>query len=361
MPTLHTLHRSGRLTITAIPRRYNVEGLAHCDNGRKEKTYGITNKNRHTILSSLSRMWHERNHNLTFWTYTFKLDENTKNIVTDQQIMNKYFSKLIENTKKNYGLKKYVWVSERTKQGTIHYHCIFDIPYMKKETKFQDYAKYFKSSFIDLLVSNNVNVIDNVDYSSIGFPPVVDRNGIRRGSVVRCLESLATYLGTYISKRMGRDGRERSGRVYAISRNTIEHPTKSYGQLDIPFLEKKQYIHQYCTVKYYKLNRTFDDFYLTVKDQKPTMVLSDLARKLTSKHRYATERAKFLHTKNTVKTQKTQFLQKITLNKQADHNAFTQFCAYIRDMSDELFDSQAVDMKLYAKANNLLTIDKQTE
>lgn len=143
MPTLHTIYRSGKVTTTGIPRVYNLALLDHQKDGATAKGYSLSNRVITKIKDSVVKLFNEREHNITFWTYSFKFDKQTEQVVTSQKLMNAYFSKLLENTKKTFGLKRYVWVSERTEQGCIHYHCIFDLPFLEKKNSISELCKLF--------------------------------------------------------------------------------------------------------------------------------------------------------------------------------------------------------------------------
>ena len=277
MSTIHTLYRCGKITSCASPNSYNLDFLNAEKHGNKEKTYTISKKASTVIKSSLVRQWNEHKHRITFWTFTFKNTPETRSVVHDQRLMNQFFSKVLENTKKTFGLNSYLWVSERTEKHGIHYHCTFDIPYLPKETKkdkFYKYVDYFKNSFSDFLRNNGVIVDNSVQYCSIGFGSKFDKYGNRRGSVVRSLGAISAYIGNYISKSTRI---ERGGRIYGISRNILEKSVR----ITFPptfILEKSKYEHEYCTIRYYNCDAIFDNFFRRCKKIECKSLESDLKK-----------------------------------------------------------------------------------
>jgi hypothetical protein len=289
VPTLHSIHRCGVVTHVGVPKFYNIPDN-QTKNGCLEKEYSLTAKAKRTIKSSLVKMWYEKQNRLTFWTFTFKLSAETERIVTDQKLMNVYFSKLLENAKKSYGLHSYIWVSERTKKGTIHYHCVFDVPkleQLKNKTyeqiknsgakAFDYFINYFKQSFKDYLAVAGCSIVPDNDYCAIGFPRKYDSNGVYRGAVVRNIQALSTYLAGYLNKC---DRKESGGRIYAISRNVLERPTKTFN-FSRPFEPEKTYAFDYCSVDYFKLSKGFDDFFIRETEEAKNAIEteSDRARK----------------------------------------------------------------------------------
>lgn len=259
MPTLHTIHRTGKVTIVGIPERYNITGLNFTENGNINKSYSLSPRACTRIKDAIVKQFAEKKHRLTFWTFTFKNDHETAHVVTSQKIMNKYFSNLLETTKKVYKLHSYVWVSERTEKNAIHYHCVFDLPYLKKSTVYENYLSYFKCSFCDLLRLHGVRVRSETQYCSIGFPKQYDRNGVKRGSVVRSVESITNYLSGYLAKQSGR--REYNGRLYGISRNILQPPVKRYSSLPEYLGLKKEYVNKYCTIQFYNYSQQWENYF----------------------------------------------------------------------------------------------------
>jgi hypothetical protein len=292
MPTLHTIYRCGQVSHVAIPKVYNVAGLAAVDNGMRKKVYSLNSKAKRTIQSSLCKQWHERKSNITFLTFTFKNDQATAAVVCSQKLMNKYFSSLIENFKKTYGLHSYVWVSERTKIGTIHYHVVCDFPKLKKKD-FEIFCTYCRNSFKCFLMDNQITVKDNEKYSNVGLPSEYDSNGCYRGAVVRNLEAVLVYVSGYLQKS---DREEEEGRIYAISRNVLEKPVRTFtmGYNEITQHIKQTYVHEFCSVDYYHNTRTFEDYFLRRKGEVQIVVDSDHNRKMETKRIYNTEKRNHL-------------------------------------------------------------------
>jgi hypothetical protein len=166
-------------------------------------------------------------------------------------------------------------VSERTENGAIHYHCIFDLPKLSKDKTFKNYVNYFKNSFVDYLNSNGITTINGVTYCSIGFPTRIS-GGVYRGSVVRSIEALSTYLTAYLMKNKS----TYDSRIYAISHNCIE---KSKRIEYVPQLrEQKRYEYEYSTTIKYKLDKHFDDYFIKTND-KYEISASELSKKRSNK------------------------------------------------------------------------------
>lgn len=289
MPTLHSIHRCGVITHVGVPKNYNIPQNS-AENGNKTKTYKITSQAKRKIRSSLVKMWYEKQNRLTFWTFTFKLSNETGKVVGNQKILNAYFSSLLENAKKTYGLASYIWVSERTKNGCIHYHCVFDVPKLenlknktlveikKKGGKvFEHFLRYYKNSFRACLKVNGIAVDDSIDYCSVGFPRKYDANGVLRGSVIRSLDALAGYLTGYLVKCQRE---ETEGRIYAVSRSILEKPVRLFN-INIFEVPVKTVELEHCSIDYYKLSKGYDDFFIKSKEEEKTAIVteSDLARK----------------------------------------------------------------------------------
>lgn len=301
MPTLHTYYRCGQVSHVAVPAVYNIAGLAAVDNGNKRKIYSLNSRAKRTIQSSLVRQWHERKNNLTFLTFTFRNTDATRAVVTDQKLMNKYFSSLIDNFKKTYALHSYVWVSERTTQQTIHYHVVCDFPKLSKKD-YEIFCRYSRESFKSYLVDNLVCVTDNEQYSNVGLPNRYDRNGNYRGSVVRNLEAVLVYISGYLKKS---DREETTGRIYAISRNVLQKSVRSFSTEvqtgsaygNIRQTPKQTYAHEFCSVDYYHATHTYDTFFLAKQAAKVTNVTSDYNRKHETKRTLIQEKCRQLQNK----------------------------------------------------------------
>lgn len=280
-----------------VPRVYNISGLAASVNGSRQKVYSLNSKAKRTIQSSLVKQWQEKKSNITFLTFTFKRSHAVEHVVTDQKLMNVYIGKLLENFKKSYGLHSYIWVSELTKIGTIHYHAVLDFPKLKKKD-YEKFCQYTKESFRNYLVDNGCNIDHTCDYSNVGLPSRYAADGSYRGAVVRNLEAVLVYISGYLKKS---DREETKGRIYAISRNVLEKPIKSFAMEysfrtqqapeTVEYRGCKQkphttYTHQYCSVDYYKHTFYFEEFFYNMNIEISYVTASDLHRKADTKETF---------------------------------------------------------------------------
>ena len=346
MPTLTTIRRSGKITHVAVPRVYNISGLDNKLNGSKVKTYRINDTAKHTILSSLAKMYRERKNNITFWTFSFIHDSATSPVVANQKIMNQFISKFFENLKKTYGLVSYLWVSERQSNGGIHYHTVLDIPFVDIHTS--GLKNYLMDSFKNVCMDNKIDISTYSYCASIGFPRKIDSNGNYRGSVVRSLESLATYLGGYISKNS--ENVESGGRLYAISRNVLQKPVKQLSfEFDKRIVIKKQYEHKYCTVRYAYLNRSYDDYFLRMQLEKKTSVASDFYRKMGTRVKKVLHRCR----KKSEICRKTQYLQKLNIEVIGRDSNFSKIYRYLQKMPSKHFENEEVGWHEWAFNNKI--------
>jgi hypothetical protein len=107
--------------------------LLRTKNGIKEKTFEINNQVYRKVASTAHYLTKESNCKTIFITLTFppfqKKHKLTKKIFEDE-ILNSYFSKFVENLTKNYHCAGYIAVRERGEVGNrVHYHLLMSIPF----------------------------------------------------------------------------------------------------------------------------------------------------------------------------------------------------------------------------------------
>ena len=203
--------------------------------GNVKKRYRLTWKHYRHISSSAVVLWEKKVNKLTFWTFTFR--EGT---IKYQEAV-KLFSKFLDNWKKTYGCKHYIWVGELTEKGTPHFHMIADI------------------KFVDLKAVNAAFCKVRGDFSNSAVRlPQKYKNGklVPDRSVVKNVGSLVRYLCKYLVKTI-EDSQEIDfgGRVYAMSRGLTNNYRKydTYDQLYQVLGEIKErgtflmHCGQYCT------------------------------------------------------------------------------------------------------------------
>lgn len=97
------------------------------ETGQIEKTYEITPRVYRDIANRVAWMKTTAKNRLLFCVLTFP---NFKKDATEKQL-NECFSKFVENLTKTYHLSRYLAVRENNGlNNRIHYHCIFDIPFI---------------------------------------------------------------------------------------------------------------------------------------------------------------------------------------------------------------------------------------
>lgn len=84
-----------------------------------------------------------------FVTFTFA--EN----ITDISVANREWKSFIKRLRYKYGKFKYMAVLEFQKRGAVHYHCIWDLPYIKKS----ELSEIWGQGFIKV---NRIDHVDNV-------------------------------------------------------------------------------------------------------------------------------------------------------------------------------------------------------
>lgn len=61
----------------------------------------------------------------------------------DEPLEGKFIQKLVNNLKKGYGMREYVWVRELTKSGLPHFHFVADVPQFDAVKLSQRWSSYF--------------------------------------------------------------------------------------------------------------------------------------------------------------------------------------------------------------------------
>lgn len=140
---------------------------------QKKRYFCINTKIYRKVAGAVKELFLIKKHNLTFWTFT-----SPENI--NHSLYNKIMSDFNENLKKNYELKNYVGVAERQERGAIHYHFIYDIPFVDIEL-LTDY-------YINLGRRYGVTFESN----SIRLPP--------NGAIVKSQKKLVQYVCKYMTK-----------------------------------------------------------------------------------------------------------------------------------------------------------------
>jgi len=212
------LHSNGDITITT-----GHSGV-FCNNLRKRSkyTYFVNYDTYRKLAGAAVNMFRKKKNEVIFITYT------TKEVIKHEKI-NQIFSNHIKNLKENYGLSSYLWVAERQKRGAIHYHCLFDIP------------------FVDV---RDINRSFGNSLANAGFLPSVNSVQIAKGwgAIVKNPDYAIRYFCKYATKVRGKPY---NAKIYNYSHNitpkTIEITFEEYESL-VGKYGKKRYDFQYSSV-----------------------------------------------------------------------------------------------------------------
>lgn len=85
----------------------------------KEKVYSMSRRHKSRVKTIVNYCLNEYSNQVwKFYTITTCQSENG---MSDKQVV-KAFSQVLENWKRTYGLKFYMWVAERQQNGSLHFH-----------------------------------------------------------------------------------------------------------------------------------------------------------------------------------------------------------------------------------------------
>lgn len=153
------------------------------------------------IRAALAALWYNRKKikHCLFLTFTFPVD-------VDEKKAAECWDRLLDNIRKTYGIKNYVWVKEyQTKtRNIIHYHIVVDRVYVGIKRLQTTWNNVIKGVVPDCDIFNN--------------------NSVRLGNnpIVYNYQALAKYLSKYISKKNNIDkGLVFNARCYGFSENFV--------------------------------------------------------------------------------------------------------------------------------------------
>lgn len=170
---------------------HNAEGNAKIgEYGNLAKSYRITPAIFNKIASSAIRQFKERHNKLTFLTFTFPDD-------ISEQLANVGMSRFLDNFKKTYELRSYIWTKELTRAGRPHFHAICDFPYQP------------------------IHEINDAWCSAIGMGSNCAVRLPPDGAVVKNMHTLMRYMCKYVTKSFNT---RYESRCYSISRNILSKP-----------------------------------------------------------------------------------------------------------------------------------------
>jgi len=146
-------------------------------NKEQGRVYYISKGIRRLIISASLKLVREAKFKVIFFTYTFAFSADEK---THQTI----FLNHLKNLSTNYVLQQYIWTKEFQKSGKIHYHSLFDLPYINIQSINDSFNSSVRNYNSSLATSNN----------SVRLPAFKNRSVVKNGG------SMAKYIAKYLSK-----------------------------------------------------------------------------------------------------------------------------------------------------------------
>ena len=228
------------------------ETKAIVDEKDKQKRYYKLKKNkiRNKILNFFSLNASRKF--CAFYTITFPQG-------TTDEICYKTFNTLLTRCRKEIGLKSYLWVAERQKNNTLHFHMITN-NYMNVRIVNDFMKECLKTQFYKGLINCKLKIIESyngVDVDNL-YNSKKNRNSKERLSKADSQRKLSYYLTKYISKNNTKSERlpwhcSRDISALFISINYSEHNQPEIVQLiaDNPDAVVS-YFDEYFTLSFYK-------------------------------------------------------------------------------------------------------------
>jgi hypothetical protein len=224
--TVKYLYEDG--TIIEVPRRKKkfVDDTLKAElkkRGSIKKDFAMYNPIKRKIKCSAIRLFRTKKNSIKWFTLTFPE-------AISQKEANKCFSKFIDNCKKNYNLNEYVTVKENTKNGRPHFHCLFDIPFIK----FNVLNNVWNNTFTDVM------------------PYSINALSTGKEKIIFNIQGLVSYITKYITKSSIDEENNvllYETKNYFISHNVISKPIEinynCYVYLTTKF-ESKTWEMDYC-------------------------------------------------------------------------------------------------------------------
>ena len=216
----------------------------HVDTGNLKKTFKIDGIVYRKMASTAHYLVKESKYKTLFLTLTFppfrKKHKLTKHIF-ENEILNSYFSRFVENLRKNYDCGGYIACRERGKKGhRVHFHILLSIPFIP----------------FDVLNDTWCNCIKNICFHS-NNALTSDPKTLFIRNPVRAMKYVCKY---FLKAR----GQESDCRLVFISNNIIQKPKQTTVDLESILTGYKGiYIHQtsdYTTCYRITDPKSFDRF-----------------------------------------------------------------------------------------------------
>ena len=159
-----------------------------------------------------------------FVTFTFA--EN----ITDVSEANVYWKKFIRKMRQKYGEFKYMAVLEFQKRGAVHYHCIWNLPYIKKP----ELQEVWGNGFIKV---NRIDHVDNVGAYIVKYmtKDLMDERFVKTKSY-QCskgLERPVTYRDEEFEMIWNLYDLEHKKKVFTSSYTSEHHGTITYAEYNL--------------------------------------------------------------------------------------------------------------------------------
>ena len=201
------------------------------ETGKQTKTFKIDNTIYRKLASTAHYLVKESISKTLFLSLTFP---PFKKKVTDNEI-NNYFSKYVENLRKNYNCGGYIAVRERgKKRNRVHFHLLLSIPFVP---------------FITLNDTWCNTIKDICDYSARALTSDPKTKFVR--NPVRAMR----YVCKYFSKCKNQKS---DTRLVFISNNIIQKPRQMYSYSERGFLDAFKFDYQKKTSDYTTVFRITD-------------------------------------------------------------------------------------------------------
>jgi hypothetical protein len=192
--------------------------------GLKEKHFKIDNQVYRKLASSAHYLVKESDHKTLFLTLTFpkfrKKHKLTKYIF-ENEIINTYFSRFVENLRSHYDCGGYIAVREFGKKtNRIHFHILLSIPFIPFATLNSVWCNCIK----DICFNSRRAVTSDPKTKFVRDP-------------IRAMK----YVCKYFSKCKGQ---ESIGRLVFVSNNILQKPRGMYESSEYGFLDSFKFDYQ---------------------------------------------------------------------------------------------------------------------
>jgi len=184
------VHQNGELIFSNGGNINETQRGRERENGNKKKTYRITSRIFRLMQSSAVNMFANKKHEVVFLTFTLPNSVSEKDATTS-------FSRFLDNAKKTYNLKSYIYVKEIGSNSNTHFHALLEIPFFDfdlfKSAWYSAYSRHSSDFY-----NNNIRISE------------------RHGAIVKEAEQAIKYVCKYVGKSRGTGF---TSRCYGISRD----------------------------------------------------------------------------------------------------------------------------------------------